>query len=360
MVTQRVRIPCPNCSHGLRIRAEDLGRKGECKYCGYQFRPQARLSPDPSSRRTVPGVASPDYRPADLGQWVDTLERRLEKSWARLTAKQLSVVEQLMVALGNPSAQSGLAVKQRAGAPSPLSSDRSPRTHRVSSGWANGVEPPDEELAADTDESDRLEVRFEDASAAQAPIGPSVREGVLGVTEGKFEIVGTGTDMFQFQGEMPIIASARAMPAANIVECVNRLARERDEAQAQCARLAHEVDRVRDKLAERLHEVARLQKKADRLRTVRAERDQLNAERTMLAREATQLQARMVEAQVALVEVGAELDECRERLSTERQDWQDQRRQLIEEGERHQAEIDRLRAALEEAETQECLPLIGG
>ena len=66
------------------------------------------------------------------------------------------------------------------------------------------------------------------------------------------------------------------------------------------------------------HEVARLQKKADRLKAVRAERDQLNAERTMLAREATQLQARMVETQVALVEVGAELDECRERLSTER------------------------------------------
>ena len=46
-------------------------------------------------------------RAPDLGQWVDTLERRLEKSWARLTAKQVSVVEQLMVALGNPPAQSG-------------------------------------------------------------------------------------------------------------------------------------------------------------------------------------------------------------------------------------------------------------
>ena len=39
-----------------------------------------------------------------------------------------------------------------------------------------------------------------------------------------------------------------------------------------------------------------------------------------------------------------------------------QRQQLIEErrSQRHQAEIDRLRAALEEAETQECMPLRGG
>jgi len=357
MVTQRVRIPCPNCSHGLRIRAEDIGRKGECKYCGHQFRPRVKFAPDPSPCRTVPGVAGSDHGAADLGFWVDRLERRLEKSWARLTAKQLSVVEQLMVALGNPPAQSGVAMKQRAGAPSSLSPERSPRAHRLSSEWSNGVEPPDEELAADTDENDRLELRFEDASVAQTPAGASVREGGLGVTEAKFEIVGTGTDMFQFEGEMPIAASARAAPAANIVECVNRLVQERDEARAQCTRLAHEVDRVRDKLAERLHEVARLQKKADRLKAVRAERDQLNAERTMLTREATQLQARMVEAQVALVEVGAELDECRERLSAERQDWQRERHQLIEEGERHQAEIDRLRAALEDAEIRECAPL---
>ena len=74
------------------------------------------------------------------------------------------------------------------------------------------MEPPDEELAADIDENDRLELRFEDASVAQAPTGASVREGVLGVTEGKFEIVGTGTDTFQFQGEMPIVASARQRP----------------------------------------------------------------------------------------------------------------------------------------------------
>jgi hypothetical protein len=241
------------------------------------------------------------------------------------------------------------------------------------------VEPPDEDLAVDLDENDRLELTFDDASAAQAPAGASVRAGVPGAAEGNFAIVGAGTDTFQFQGETPIVVSALATPAGNIMECVNRLVQERDEARAQCVRLAHEFGRVRDQLTERLFEVARLQKKADRLRTVRAERDQLNAERTMLAREAAQLQARMIETQVALVEVGAELDECRERLSTEREEWQQQRLRLVEEAEhqlsrlrsqteaeghpaerRHQAEIDRLRAALEEAETQECVPLSGG
>jgi hypothetical protein len=308
-------------------------------------------------RQIAPRLAGADHGAADLGLWADTLERRLEKRWARLTAKQLSAVEQTMVALGNSPAQPGVALKQRAGAHSSLSLERSPGTHRHATEWSNGVEPPDEELAGDTIENDRIELKFNDAPVTGTSADPAVRDGVIGVTQGKLEIFGTGTDTFHFQGEMPIVTSTLATPASNIVECVNRLVQERDETQARCARLAHEVARVREKLEERLHEVARLQKKADRLKAVRAERDQLNAERTMLAREATQLQARMVEAQVALVETGAELDECRERLSAERQVWEAERRQLVEEGERHQAEISRLRAALECAETRECAPL---
>ncbi len=240
------------------------------------------------------------------------------------------------------------------------------------------VEPPDEDLAADLDENDRLELRFEDASVVDAPLGATVRQEMVGATEGKFEIAGAGTDTFRFQGEMPIVASASAMPSTAIVEWVNRLVQERDEAQAHCARLAQEVSRVREHLSERLSEVARLRKSADRLKVVRAERDQLNAERTMLAREAAQLQARMVETQVALVDVGAELDECRERLAIEREEWQQERQQLIEDAEqelsrlrrnaeaggrngelRHQVEIDQLRT-LEDAEIRECAPINGG
>jgi len=375
MVTQRVRIPCPNCSHRLHIRVEDIGRKGECKYCGHRFRPRVKYLPDSSLHRTVPGVAGPDYPAADLGQWMETLERRLEKSWACLSAKQVSVIEQLMVALGGLSGQSVVAVKQPAGAPSRLSPQSHAGTHRLASEWPNGVAPPDGELAATLDDNDTLELRFEDATSVDAQSGATIREGVLGVTEGRFEIAGTGTDTFQFQGEIPIVASALATSPAHILECVNRLVRERDEARAQCARLVHEVDHVRKQMAERLSEVARLRKSADRLKTVRAERDQLNAERAMLAREATQLQARMVETQVALVEVEAELDDCRQLLSAERQEWQQQRLELIEEAEhqrsrlrsqteteegtaerRHQAEVDRLKAALEDTEVTECAP----
>ena len=151
------------------------------------------------------------------------------------------------------------------------------------------------------------------------------------MTERRLEIAGTGTDLFQFQGEMPIVASTLTTPPADFLECVNRLVQERDEARAQSTRLAQEVDRFGINWRNVCYEVARLRKKADRLKAVRAERDQLNAERAMLAREAMQLQARMVETQVALVEVGAELDDCRERFAAERQEWQEQRQRLIEE-----------------------------
>ncbi len=370
MVTQRVRIPCPSCSHGLHIRVEDLGRKGECKYCGHQFRPRAMV---PAG--TEPRMARAHYGAVDPGKLVETLERRLEKTWARFTAKQVSVIEQLMVALATPPAQPGADAKPRAELPSRLGPKASAITHRLASDWENGVEPPDEDLAANLDGNDRLELSFEDASVAGAPACDSVRNGVRGVTEGRFEIAGFGTDPLQFQGEVPSGASGLAIPPAGLVECLNRLVRERDHAREQRVRLEHEVDRVRDQLAERLHEITRLRKSAERLKTVRAERDRLNAERTMLAREAAQLQSRMVETQVALVQVGAELDDCRERLSAERQEWQQQRQELIEEAEqqlsrlrgqtaaedraerRQSGDLDTFGATLVDAECQECVPI---
>ena len=61
MVTQRVRVPCPNCSHRLHIRVEDLGRKGQCKRCGYLFRPRVKTLSAPLPHRT-----------AESGQTTDT------------------------------------------------------------------------------------------------------------------------------------------------------------------------------------------------------------------------------------------------------------------------------------------------
>jgi hypothetical protein len=241
------------------------------------------------------------------------------------------------------------------------------------------VEPPGQSLAAEIDENDSLDLKFADSSVTDAPAHAAIPEPGLGLAEGRFEIARAGTDAFQFQGEMPVAATALAVHPGDIVECVNRLVKERDEAWEQCARLAREVGSVRDQLAERLAEVARLRKSADRLKAVRAERNQLNAERAMLAREATQLQSRMVETQVTLVEVGAELDECRERLSTERQEWHQQRQQLIAEAECRLAalrsqiasecrtteqpqhdELDPLGATLDDAELQQCVPISGG
>jgi hypothetical protein len=337
----------------LDIRVEAMGKKGECKYCGHRFLPKAELASKSLPGRPVANAPGTRDRATNLGQRVETLERSLEQSWARLSAKRESVIEQLISALEAPPIQPEVAVKERAGAPSRLARNHARGTQGRSSDWADGVEPPDEELVADLDENDRIELRFEDQPRAADPPGAVARDRVPVVPDGKFEIVGAGTDLFQFEGEVPTALGASGTPPAIILEGVNRLVEERNEARVECARLAHHLDRVRLELEHRLSEVARLQKKAERLRAVRAERDRLNAERAMLAREATQIQGRMVEAQVELVEVGAELDDFRERYSAERQEWQQHRQELL-------AEIDRLNAALVEAETRECAPVANG
>src|SRR4051812_7622849 len=100
MIAQRIRISCPGCSRNLYVRADDLGRKGECKYCGHRFRVGAPTSsvPDPAAR---------------LGQWLQTLERELEQNRASLTAGHAFAVEQLVTVLGNQLVQSQVEFQSR-------------------------------------------------------------------------------------------------------------------------------------------------------------------------------------------------------------------------------------------------------
>jgi hypothetical protein len=266
----------------LHIRVEDLGRKGECRYCGHRFRPKVKHT-----------VEQLDKAPG--GQAARRLAAGPERAWV--------------------SSGPGRTL------------DPVPPFSFSSSDWACGVEPPDEDLAADVVDDDQIVVGFEDASAeAHAPPG-AARPGALAyesvtvaevaalapATGGGFELAGTGTDMFQFQGEVPVIATGQATTAAGIAEQVVRLVVERDEALTECARLRRVIEQLRVELGQQLSEVARLRKSTDKLKAVRAERDRLNAERALLVRQATELQSRLVETQVALVEVEEELEEARPR-----------------------------------------------
>jgi len=117
---------------------------------------------------------------------------------------------------------------------------------------------------------------------------------------------------------------------------LERLARQRDEARAGFDELLRKAQRLRAALTKSRAEVARLRKTRERVRAIRAKCDLLHAERASLDREATRLLARLTEAQVALVGVEAELEDERGQAHAERQAWQAQLRDLLEEAARRQ------------------------
>jgi hypothetical protein len=292
MGAKRVRIPCPNCRNRLHIRVEDLGRKGECRYCGHRFRPKVKHTVEQLDTALAPGG-----RPAR--RRVIGPERAGASSWP------------------------GRAVH--------------PAPHFASSDWAGGVEPPDEELAADLVDGDEIVVGFQDAPARPRPRAlahESVAATPAPGRVGGFAFAGTETEMFQFHGEVPVAGPGTGAgpgpgqtgtgTASAIAEQVVRLVVERDEAQSECARLRGVIEQLRVDLGQQLSEAARLRKSNDKLKAARAERDRLNAERALLVREVTELQSRLVETQVALVEVEDELEEARSRARSERRGWEEQ------------------------------------
>jgi hypothetical protein len=258
MGAKRLRIPCPNCRNRLHIRVEDIGRKGECRYCGHQFRPRPKQTVDEPVRKVRP-------------------------------SRQF-----------------------------------------VSSDWRGPVEPPEEGLAVDMVDDDQIVVRFEDVTDRPPAAHPDAQAcesvALAAAHGGRFELAGTGTDIYQFEGEVAAAAGGQATSAAEIAQQVVRLVLERDEAQAECARLRHAVESLQVELGQQLSEVSRLLKTADKLKAVRAERDRLNAERAVLVREAAELQARLIEIQVTLVEVEEELEEARHHARSERRQWEERSR----------------------------------
>jgi hypothetical protein len=257
----------------LHIRVEDIGRKGECRHCGYQFRP---------------------------------------------TLKQ--AVEQPVDALGGGGAQRRFTVPEPVAASALISRNGGLGPHLVPSNWAGAAETSGADLAVETIDTDQIVLEFDDPPPPSTHFSAPAHEPVAVVRPARLAVAvpdsstGTGTELFQFEGEVPVVAPAHAPDAAGITEQIVRLVLQRDEALAECARLRHVVERLQSELGQQLSEVSRLQKSAERLKAVRAERDRLNAERALLVRETAGLQKRLVETQVALVEVEDELDEARGRV----------------------------------------------
>src|SRR5436309_2345856 len=99
MVTQRVRVACPSCSRYLRIRLASLGKMGECRYCGHRFRAGTKLPKNRVSDPAESRASGREDQPANVGQWVRTMERELQQSWDLLTSQQASVVQGLIATL---------------------------------------------------------------------------------------------------------------------------------------------------------------------------------------------------------------------------------------------------------------------
>src|SRR5438128_193599 len=98
MVAQLIRQLCPSCSHNLRISLKNLGRKVECKFCGHRFRPRV----EPDLRPMLAGAGGPVPAAEEPGaghrqRLQQAVESEIQKTWARFTAKQTSLVEQLAV-----------------------------------------------------------------------------------------------------------------------------------------------------------------------------------------------------------------------------------------------------------------------
>jgi hypothetical protein len=200
----------------------------------------------------------------------------------------------------------------------------------VSSDWESPVEPSHEDLAVEVVDDDQITVRFDDEHSRPPAAHPvaHARESVTlaAATGGRFELAGTVADTFQYEGEVAAVAASHATSASEIAQQVVRLVLERDDAQAECARLRHAIELLQVELGQQLSEVSRLRKTAEKLNAVRAERDRLNAERAVLVREAAELQTRLVETQVTLVEVEEELEEARGRARSERREWEERSR----------------------------------
>jgi hypothetical protein len=313
MVAQHVQIPCPSCSHGLVIRVRDVGKKGECKYCGHRFKAVAQLKQRPVAEHggasSRPGSDGPVL---GLEECVRILEGEVRRSWTDLSTRQASLIEHLKDSLAVPAVQPH----------APHGTQQTP---------SSPIAP--EGPSAEFVDADQLDLRFDENSAPDIPYAHPLSGPTLARTDEESVADDTPRDD-SFRVDEP----ANGIATPGIVDWLRDLLREREQATEECERLRRAVQELHCELARHQTENQRLRRTAGRFLAVRAERDQLNAERTLVAQEVRQLRNRLVETQVALVEVEAELDDCRERALAERPEVLRQRAELLDELERRLAE----------------------
>jgi hypothetical protein len=313
MVAQHVQIPCPNCSHDLVIRVRDVGKKGECKYCGHRFKAVAQLKQRPLAEH---GGASSrpvsDGPVVGLEECVKILEGEVRRSWSDLSSRQASLIEHLKDSLAVPAVQPHVPHGTQKTPSSPI---------------------PSEGPSAEFVDADQLDLHFEESSRPDGPYAHPLSELTVARTNEE-----SAADDTPRNDSFRVDEPATGIATAGIVEWLRDLLRERDQATEECERLRREVQELQCELARHQTENERLRKTAGKFLAVRAERDQLNTERALVAQEVRQLRNCLVETQVAVVEVEAELDDCRERALAERQEGLRQRAELLEELERRLAE----------------------
>jgi hypothetical protein len=288
------------------------------------------LRPDPGG----PSASDSAKQAVSLEEWVELMSREFQQTLAILTAKQASIVESLIAEERNLVFQAQAKVKE------PSRQSHNPARGRTA-GRVKGDRDVEKVPASEEVPADRVEIRLLDPllQSAQSFATPSIPQPIeLEELGRRTEIAGDGNSFSSIAGKMAFIESAPAAPLAGVAERLERVTRERDEAWAECARLREEARDLRSGTATHLAEIARLRENAEKLSSLRAERDRLNADRELMAREANQLQARLVELQVTLVETEAELDESRNWARAEQLEWQERCEAIRVEGNRRLAE----------------------
>jgi chromosome segregation ATPase len=191
------------------------------------------------------------------------------------------------------------------------------------SGEPGELLPPDEDLVAESNDDHQLEVMFQNVQSIVSPMAAQPTAAPVAVAEGPATWE-SSSDPILIPTAIRERDTDPAPPPPELVAQLRDLVRQRDEASAEAHRLREENETLRCDLEDQNAEIERLHGGAERLLVVRAKCDQLFAEHVMMEREAAALQTRLTEVQVTLIGVEAELDEERSRYETQRRAWQEQ------------------------------------
>ena len=98
-MTSHILIPCPNCSHALKVRSEYMGRRGTCKHCQAEFILEAPKEPltRPATVEANHGTGTAFWepKPADPDQPSRSDVDRLKHDVSSLTKERDALQSEL-------------------------------------------------------------------------------------------------------------------------------------------------------------------------------------------------------------------------------------------------------------------------